>query len=115
MEKINFQDLKQMFLKQQANLLANLREVEEIPIDVGDETDQIQCMQLSNISQDLFKRDLLSLSQVRGALQKMEEGNFGICENCEELIGYKRLLALPTCKLCISCKEIEELELKRSR
>ena len=42
-------------------------------------------------------------------LLKMEEGTYGICENCGEPIPYKRLKARPVARLCIRCKEEEEL------
>jgi len=43
-------------------------------------------------------------------LKKIDEGNFGICEICEEAIGKKRLEARPETTLCIKCKEDQERE-----
>ena len=42
------------------------------------------------------------------ALIKIEEGNFGQCEECEEEISIKRLEARPETTLCIRCKEDQE-------
>ena len=51
-------------------------------------------------------RDLLS--QVERALQRLDNGNYGICENCGNAIGKARLQAFPRATLCVSCKQREE-------
>ena len=48
------------------------------------------------------------LKKVEKALLKIEEGNYGICENCEETIDIKRLEVRPVTELCITCKEEQE-------
>ncbi len=48
------------------------------------------------------------LQQVDDALDKIRRKNYGLCEKCGELIGEKRLEALPFAKLCIRCQEEEE-------
>ena len=39
---------------------------------------------------------------------RLEDGTFGICEECNREISEKRLMARPTATLCIECKEKEE-------
>ena len=51
-------------------------------------------------------RDLLS--QVERALQRLDNGTYGICENCGEPIGKARLQAFPRATLCVTCKQREE-------
>lgn len=38
------------------------------------------------------------------ALQRIESGSFGICENCGKQIEVDRLKVNPTAKLCVSCQ-----------
>lgn len=45
------------------------------------------------------------LSLVRSALERLSEGNFGDCVQCEKTIGAKRLEALPWTPYCIDCQE----------
>ncbi len=52
----------------------------------------------------LRDRERNLLLKIEKALQKIEEGTYGICENCEEPISIKRLEARPVAELCISCK-----------
>lgn len=42
------------------------------------------------------------------ALKKIEEGTFGICEDCKSLIAKNRLKAVPQARLCIKCQEKRE-------
>ena len=42
--------------------------------------------------------------EIDRALQKIEDGNYGICENCGETIPDARLEALPYAALCVNCK-----------
>jgi DnaK suppressor protein len=46
------------------------------------------------------------------ALKKIDDGTFGICEDCEEPISRKRLEARPETALCIRCKEDQERDEK---
>ena len=42
--------------------------------------------------------------EIDRALQKIEDGNYGVCENCGETIPDARLEALPYAALCVNCK-----------
>lgn len=44
------------------------------------------------------------------ALEKLEDGTYGICEACGEPIEEKRLLSRPVATLCIDCKEEQEIQ-----
>ena len=46
--------------------------------------------------------------KIEKALKKLDEGVFGVCEDCEEPISVKRLEARPETELCIRCKEDQE-------
>jgi DnaK suppressor protein len=48
------------------------------------------------------------LAEVEHALQKFEDGTYGICDNCGKEIPLERLQAFPQATLCIDCKELQE-------
>jgi DnaK suppressor protein len=48
------------------------------------------------------------LSQTLRALERLDEGTYGRCENCGNPIGKARLQAFPRATLCMSCKQREE-------
>jgi len=51
-------------------------------------------------------RDLLL--QVEKALDRIQSGTYGNCENCDQPIGKMRLMAFPRATLCMTCKQREE-------
>ena len=97
---------KQRIMNNSKNALQN--EIQLSQDDMPDETD----LAASEINQNLvFKlrdRERLLLSKIDAALERMNEGTFGICEDCEEPIEPKRLDARPVSTLCLSCKEVQE-------
>ena len=50
------------------------------------------------------------LGKIEHALKKMDGGEYGLCEECDEQISLKRLQARPEAQLCIQCKEAQEKE-----
>ncbi|WP_408611133.1 TraR/DksA family transcriptional regulator [Glycomyces xiaoerkulensis] len=48
------------------------------------------------------------IRQVRHALERLDDGDYGICERCGKPIPAARLAAFPSATLCVSCKELEE-------
>jgi DnaK suppressor protein len=46
--------------------------------------------------------------KISEALERLEQGTFGICEECGEEIPLRRLRARPVTTLCIECKEDQE-------
>ena len=48
------------------------------------------------------------LTQVNAALQRIHDGEFGICVECEEPISPKRLAAVPWATYCLHCQERED-------
>jgi DnaK suppressor protein len=64
------------------------------------------------ISEDLNLKRLSAqrqlLNDVEESLRKVNEGTYGVCEDCGEEISEKRLRVIPTATLCIDCKEQRE-------
>jgi len=48
------------------------------------------------------------LTEVTDALRKFDEGTYGSCEQCGQMIDWARLEALPAARLCIRCQEHRE-------
>lgn len=48
------------------------------------------------------------LDQTRHALERIEDGTYGICESCGNPIGKMRLQAFPRATLCMTCKQKQE-------
>ena len=48
------------------------------------------------------------LMEINYALQKLQEGTFGLCESCKKPISKVRLKAVPYAKLCLKCQQTRE-------
>jgi DnaK suppressor protein len=61
----------------------------------------------------LRDRERKLMIKIKEALERIEDGTFGICEECGEKISVKRLRARPMATLCIDCKHEQEVLEKR--
>ncbi|PAV27429.1 TraR/DksA family transcriptional regulator [Tamilnaduibacter salinus] len=64
---------------------------------------QQQAMAIANENQ--YKREL---QQVRAALRRMDEDDYGFCDECGEDIPYPRLSVKPEVTLCLNCQSARE-------
>ncbi len=53
----------------------------------------------------LASNDRQSLYDLNDALKRIEDGGFGLCEDCKRLITKVRLKAVPQARLCVKCQE----------
>lgn len=49
--------------------------------------------------------DMKLLREISDALQRIEQGTYGVCLECDEPISVKRLEAVPWARYCVSCQE----------
>ncbi len=53
-------------------------------------------------------REQKLLSKIEEALERVDDGGYGFCDDCGEEIGIKRLQARPVTTYCIDCKTLQE-------
>ena len=58
----------------------------------------------------LRDRERKLIKKIQKAIQRIDDGDFGICHACGEDISVPRLKARPVTTLCISCKSKQEEE-----
>jgi DnaK suppressor protein len=63
----------------------------------------------------LTDREREKLQAIQEALERVEDGTYGICESCESEIAPGRLSALPFTRLCVNCQAEHEKEAKAMR
>jgi DnaK suppressor protein len=76
--------------------------------DLPDEMDLASSEYLQAFTFRLRGREKNLLDKIQKALERIDNGTFGVCEECDELISIKRLEARPETTLCIRCKEEQE-------
>jgi len=106
----NTKKFKEYFLDKRTQLLNRLN-MDNFLDTEGDDVDLIQGKILSSITEKLSAIEVASLSRINTALEKIERGSFGLCEECGEPIPEKRLKAHPEASTCITCAErLETIE-----
>ena len=73
-----------------------------------DPTDRASLETDRNFMLRIRDRELKLIKKIKKALDRIDNGTFGICETCGDPIGKKRLEARPVTTQCIECKEAEE-------
>jgi DnaK suppressor protein len=118
MRKRELERFRKMLLEQREEMISRAQKAlsGDIHLDPDDFPDEIDTASsevgLAFIGR-LRERERGLLSKINEALEKIEDGAYGECENCGEEIGLKRLEARPVARLCIDCKSEQE-KLERS-
>jgi DnaK suppressor protein len=60
-------------------------------------------------------RERKLIFKIQEALQRLDDGEFGVCEECGEEISIERLKARPVTTLCIECKSSQEIQEKKNK
>lgn len=73
--------------------------------DVADRATAESDRQLTIIMRE---RDRQLIGEIHEALDRVKDGEYGVCQECGEEIGLPRLRAQPTATLCVHCKSLLE-------
>ncbi|MFH1873683.1 MAG: RNA polymerase-binding protein DksA [Pseudomonadota bacterium] len=116
MNKKDLEHFRKILLQRQRDLMETALNTKEEGLgfdqaDMPDEVDLATTEWGQSLNLRLRDRELVLWKKINKALEKIEDGSYGVCENCEEEITKKRLEARPVAELCIKCKEqMEKLE-----
>ena len=111
MSEINLEDIKEKLLTERETIIRKLSANSNLSIDESEMPDPVD-MAVNNYSKNV----LLSVSEgeskklllVNEALERLEDDEYGFCQNCEEEINPKRLNAVPWARYCLKCQELSE-------
>jgi DnaK suppressor protein len=88
-----------------AGLIPEEADVEE---RLADPVDQATEEREKDLSRLFRARENVEIQKLALALDRMEQGSYGICLSCDGDISEKRLMAEPTALLCVHCQEKRE-------
>ncbi len=80
---------------------------------IQDIADQAADSYFKQVLMDLGERERGRFKEVQDAFERMENGTYGICEETEDEIPFKRLIALPYARYTVEAQN--EMERKRLR
>ncbi len=75
---------------------------EDGPLDLADTATELYTQEFNY---SLSENDRAQLLLIDAALERMDDGDYGDCEDCGEKINETRLKAIPWAPLCIECQE----------
>jgi DnaK suppressor protein len=77
-------------------------------LELNDEGDHASVNNNSMIESAIVQQQEQELREIDTALAKIANGEYGVCEMCEDDIGFQRLKVKPHAIYCIDCREIVE-------
>lgn len=102
---------KALLLAKREEIVGKSRQREDIWIVKTNE--QIEMVQLAGereFAVRALEHQSKSLMRINDALERIEDGEFGICLECEEPISPKRLAAVPWAAYCLHCQEMHDAQ-----
>ena len=84
--------------------------VENVNPDPGDVEDAAQADAMRFRNKSMLDRDRARLAEIEAALDRMADGSYGICEDTDEPISYRRLELEPTTRYTVEALEARERE-----
>jgi DnaK suppressor protein len=102
------QNLKESLLYQKGLILNKTHEFKREQSSIENVAEEAEAASIdisNNISIHLHERDRNALYMIEKALGKIDDGTYGQCESCAQMIGERRLQARPFTALCIECME----------
>jgi DnaK suppressor protein len=112
--------IKEMLLKMREELVRDIARRSKATAvsgvsDIGDILDSVSEERTRELDMILTDREKQKLKQIDDALDRIEEGSYGLCEECGIKIPRARLKVVPFAKYCVECKEVIEREEKYTR
>ncbi|MCA9322086.1 MAG: TraR/DksA family transcriptional regulator [Planctomycetes bacterium] len=111
MRATEIKKFRKLLLERRARLAGTMNSMaDEVlkPNGSGNDVDEI-----ADVGSDQFEQELTlglmeaerqEVQNIDEALDRMDEGTYGVCEGCEEKIPMPRLTAVPAARYCIACQ-----------
>lgn len=110
MTKANLKKIKEKLLAEKEILIEKLKD-NDLSIDDSETPDPVD-LAVRNYSKNVMlavsENESRQLTLIDEALRRIEDDEYGPCQNCENEITEKRLDALPWARYCLSCQELVE-------
>jgi RNA polymerase-binding protein DksA len=117
-KKLNSKDLetfRNSLLRARAMLSGDMNQLQEEALGIngvapayetkpGDTSDGY----FQEFNLELLERDGSTLREIVDALERIDSGTYGLCENCGQMIFRERLKAVPHARFCIECQRQAE-------
>jgi len=110
MSKLNTKDLKKRLLAERDLLVDKLKD-NDLSVDDSETPDPVD-LAVRNYSKNVMlavsENESRQLTLIDEALLRIDDDEYGSCQNCENDINPKRLAAIPWARYCLDCQQLLE-------
>ena len=110
MSKTKLNDIKEKLLAERELLIQKLKG-NDLSIDDSETPDPVDLAVRNyskNVQLAVSENESRQLTLIDEALMRIEDEEYGQCQNCEKDINQKRLAAIPWARYCLDCQELLE-------
>lgn len=110
MSELKLKDIKEKLLAEREVLIEKLKG-NDLSVDDSETPDPVD-LAVRNYSKNVMlavsENESRQLALIDEALLRIEDEEYGPCQNCQKDINPKRLAAIPWARYCLSCQELLE-------
>ena len=110
MSKLNLKEIKQKLIEERETILSKLSS-NDLSVDDSETPDPVD-LAVRNYSKNVMlavsENESKQLTLINDALERIEDDEYGLCQNCENDINPKRLNAVPWARYCLDCQQLLE-------
>lgn len=108
LDKKTIEYFRKILLKERERIIGDVKQMDESSKEMGtdgiqDIGDEAATIYNKQILLTLNENERMRLRELDEALDRIESGTYGVCEECGEPVGLKRLGVRPVAKYCVPC------------
>ncbi len=110
MNKSNLNEIKEKLLAERELLIQKLKG-SDLSVDDAETPDPVDLAVRNyskNVQLAVSENESRQLTLIDEALLRIDDKEYGFCQNCEKEINAKRLAAIPWARYCLDCQELLE-------
>jgi DnaK suppressor protein len=103
-------EIRELLLKMRDDLIKEIKDKahsesdDTVKTEVGDIYDLASSERDRELNLLISDRDREKLLEIEDAIKRIDEGSYGVCEECETPIPNERLMIMPFARLCVNCQ-----------
>lgn len=110
MSKLNYKEIREKLIAERDILIEKLKG-NDLSVDDSETPDPVD-LAVRNYSKNVMlavsENESRQLALIDEALLRIDDEEYGPCQNCQNDINPKRLAAIPWARYCLSCQELLE-------
>jgi len=108
LDKKTVEHFRKVLFKERERIIGDVKQMDESSKEMGtdgiqDIGDEAATIYNKQILLTLNENERMRLRELDEALDRIEGGTYGVCEECGEPVGLKRLEVRPVAKYCVPC------------